>query len=132
MSIEALRWTAMEESQIAAAAVRAHRSQEHTLQLHLALALSCKGSVLVTVKNTEVNNGLEAWRGLKAACDCNNGRQRVRTQYLMQLKRSESIGQTTETVERWGGNGTSAECSARYRLLCEAFGHMMTGMPIAD
>ena len=66
MSIEALRWTAMEESQSAAAAVRAHRSQEHNLQLHLALALSCKGSALVTVKNTEVNNGLEAWRGTES------------------------------------------------------------------
>ena len=59
------------------------------------------------MKNTDVNNGLEAWRGLNATYDSNNkGRQRVRTQYLLQPKRGESILQTTEAVERW-------ECDAR-------------------
>ena len=58
---------------------------------------------MVTVKNTEVNNGLEAWRGLNATYDSNNkGRQRVR----LQPKRAESILQTTEAVERW-------ECDVR-------------------
>ena len=58
------------------------------------------------MKNTEVNNGLEAWRGLNATYDSNKGRQRVRMQYLLQLKRAESILQTTEAVERW-------ECDVR-------------------
>ena len=61
----------------------------------------------MTVKNTEVNNGLEAWRGLNATYDSNNqGRQRVRMQYLLQLKQPESILEATETVERW-------ECDVR-------------------
>ena len=43
------------------------------------------------LKNTEV-----------ATYDSDNeGRQRVRTHYLLQPKRAESILQTTETVERW-------------------------------
>ena len=56
----------------------------------------------MTVKNTEVNTGLEAWRGLNATYDSNNkGRQRERMQYLLQPKRAESILQTTEAVEGW-------------------------------
>ena len=56
----------------------------------------------MTLKNTEVNNGLEAWRGLNATYHSNKrGRQRVRKQILLQPKRAESILQTTETVERW-------------------------------
>ena len=44
-----------------------------------ALALLCKESALVTVKRTEANSGLEAWRGLNATYDSNNtGRRRVR------------------------------------------------------
>ena len=62
-SIEAMRWAAMEEDKITAAAI-AQSFDEHNTQLYLALALLCKGGALVTVKNTEVNNGLEAWRGL--------------------------------------------------------------------
>ena len=59
------------------------------------------------MKNTEVSNGLEAWRGLNATYDSNNkGRQRVRIQYLLQPKRAESIVPTTEEVERW-------ECDVR-------------------
>ena len=59
------------------------------------------------MKNTEVNNGLEAWRGLNATYDSNNkGPQRVRMQYLLQPKRAESILQTTEAAERW-------ECDVR-------------------
>ena len=97
----------MEEDKITAAAVVKQSFEEHTLPLYLALALLCKGSALVTVKNTEVDNGLEAWRGLNATKDSNNkGRQRVRMQYLLQPKRAESILQTTETVERW-------ECDVR-------------------
>ena len=64
-SIEAQRGAAMEEDKITAAAVVEQSFEEHNLQLYLALALLCKGCALVTVKNTEVNNGLEAWRGLE-------------------------------------------------------------------
>ena len=61
------------------------------------IALLCKGSALVTVKNTEVDNGPEAWRGLNAAYDSNStGRQRARIQCLLQPKRAESILQATE------------------------------------
>ena len=81
--------------------------EDHNRQLYVALALLCRGSVLVTVKNTEVNNGLEAWRGLNATCDSNNkGRQRVRMHFLLHPKRSESILQTIGAVERW-------ECDVR-------------------
>ena len=59
------------------------------------------------MKSTDVNNGLEAWRGLNAPYDSNNkGRERVRMQYLLQPKRSETILQTTEAFERW-------ECDVR-------------------
>ena len=106
-SIEALRWAAMAYGKITAAAVVQQSFEEHNAQLYLALALLCKGSALVTVKNTEVNNGLEAWRGLNATYDSNNkGRQRVRMQYSLHSKRAESILQTTEAVERW-------ECDVR-------------------
>ena len=106
-STEALRWAAMEDDKITAAAVVQQSFEEHNAHLYLALALLCKGSALVTMKSTEVNNGLEAWRGLNATYDSNNkGRQRVRMQYLLQPKRAESILQTTETVERW-------ECDVR-------------------
>ena len=106
-SIEALRWAAMADDKITDAAVVQQSFEEHNARLYLALALLCKGSTLLTVKNTEVNNGLEAWRGLNATSDSNNkGRQRVRMQYLLQPKRSESILQTTEAVERW-------ECDVR-------------------
>ena len=80
-SIEALRWAAMEEDKIRVAAEVKQSFEEHNPQLHLALALLCKGSALVTVKNTEVNNGLEAWRGLNATYDSHiKGRQRTRMQ----------------------------------------------------
>ena len=103
-SIEALRWAAMADDKITAAAVLQQSFEEHNAQLYLALALC---SALVTVKNTEVNNGVEAWRGLNATYDSNNkGRQRVRMQYLLQPKRAESILQTTDAVERW-------ECDVR-------------------
>ena len=106
-SIEAMRWAAMENDKITAATVTQLSFDEHNAQLYLALALLCKGSALVTVKNTEVNNGREAWRGLNVTYDSNNkGRQRVRMQYLLQPKRAESILQTTEAVERW-------ECDVR-------------------
>ena len=66
----------MADGKITAAAVVQQSFEEHNAQLYLALALLCKGSALVTVKNTEVNNGLEAWRGLNATYDSNNkGRQ---------------------------------------------------------
>ena len=59
------------------------------------------------MKNTELINALEAWRGLNATYDSNNkGRQRLRMQYLLQPKRAESILQTTEAVER-------SECDVR-------------------
>ena len=51
-SIEALRWAAIEEDKITAAAVVKQSFEEHNPQLYLALALLCKGSALVTVKNT--------------------------------------------------------------------------------
>ena len=101
-SIDALRWAALADGKITAAAVVQQSLEEHNAQLYLVLALLCKGSALRTVKNTEVNNGLDAWRGLNATNDSNNkGRQRVRMQYLLQPKRAESILQTTEAVERW-------------------------------
>ena len=59
-SIEAMRWAAVEEDKITVAAVVKQSFEEHNPQLYLALAGLCKGSALVTVKNTEVNNGLEA------------------------------------------------------------------------
>ena len=101
-SIEALRWTAMQDAKITAAAVVQKSIEEHSAQRYLALALLCKGSALVSAKDTEANNELEAWRALNATFDSNNkGRQRVRMQYLLQPKRAESILQTTEAVERW-------------------------------
>ena len=70
---------------ITVAAVVKQSFEEHNPQLYLALAMLCKRSALVTVKNTEVNNGPEAWRGLNATYDSNNkGRQRVRMQCLLQ------------------------------------------------
>ena len=90
--IQALRWSVMEDAKITAAAVVQQSFEENNAQLHLALALLCKGSALITVKNPEVNKGLEAWRGLNATYDSNNkGRQRVRMQYLLQPKRAESV-----------------------------------------
>ena len=50
----------MQGNAVTAAAVGKQSVEEHTPQLYLALALLCKGSALVTVKNTEVNNGLES------------------------------------------------------------------------
>ena len=77
--------------------------EDNNPQPYLSLALLCKESALVSVKNTDVNKGREAWRGLNAAYDSNNkGSQRVRMQYFLQPKRSESILQTTEAGERWG------------------------------
>ena len=91
----------------AAMASETHVFQDYNTQLYLALALLCKGNALVTVEKTANNNGREAWRGFNVAYDSNNkGRQRVRKQYMLQPKRSESIQQTTEAVERW-------ECEAR-------------------
>ena len=87
----------MEEDKITAAAVVKQSFEDRNIQLYFALAIGRKGSALVAVKNTEVNNGLESWRGLNATYDSNNkGRQRVRMQYLLRPKRSESILQTTE------------------------------------
>ena len=54
-SIEALRWAAMQDAKITAAAVVKQSFEEHNPQLYLALALLCKGCALVTVKNTDVN-----------------------------------------------------------------------------
>ena len=50
-SIEAMRWAAMEEDKITTAAVAQQNFEEHNAQLYLALALLCKGSALVTMKN---------------------------------------------------------------------------------
>ena len=44
----------------------------------------------MTVKNTEVNHGLEVWRGSNATCDNNKGQHRVRMQYLAQPKQMQS------------------------------------------
>ena len=94
-SIEALRWAAMEEDTITVAAVAKQSFEEHNPQLYLALALLCKGSALVIEKNTEVNNGLEAWRGLNATHDSDN--VKVANEYgcstFLQPKRAESIRQ---------------------------------------
>ena len=60
ISIEAKRWAAMEDDKITAAAVAQQSFEKHNAQLYLALVLLCKGSALVTVMSTEVNNGLEA------------------------------------------------------------------------
>ena len=51
-SIEALRWAAMEEDKITAAAVVKQSFEDHNPQLCLALTLLCEGSALVTVQNT--------------------------------------------------------------------------------
>ena len=97
----------MEEDKITVTAVEKQSYEDHNPRLYLALALQCKASALVTVKNTEANNGPKAWRGLNSAYDnSTKGRQRVRMQYLLQPKRSESVLQTTESVERW-------ECDVR-------------------
>ena len=45
---------------ITAAAVVKRSFEDHNPQLYLALTLLCNGSTVVTVKNTEVNNGLKA------------------------------------------------------------------------
>ena len=58
----------------------------------------------------EVNNALDALRSLNATYDSNNkGRQRVRMQYRLQPRRSESTAQTTEAVERWEWDVTDYE-----------------------
>ena len=67
-SIEALSVAAKEEDKITVAAVVKQSFEGHNRQRYLASALPCNGSALVTVKNTEVNSGLEAWRGLNATC----------------------------------------------------------------
>ena len=82
-SIEALRWAAMADGKITAAAVVQQSFEEHNAQMYLALALLCKGRALVTVNSNH------------------EGRQRVRMQYLLQPKRAELILQATEAVERW-------------------------------
>ena len=84
-SIEALCWAAMEEDKITAAAV-----VKQSVEGSQSSAVPCFGTAvqeearLVTVKTTEVNNGLEAWRGLNATSGSNNeGRQRVRDAVLV-------------------------------------------------
>ena len=62
-SIEAMRWAAMQDGKFTAAAIVQQSFEVHNAQRHLALVLLCKGSAWVTVKNTEVNNGLEACEG---------------------------------------------------------------------
>ena len=44
-SIEALRWAAMQDAKITAAAVVQQSFEEQNAQLYLALALRCKGSI---------------------------------------------------------------------------------------
>ena len=91
----------MEGNAVTATAVGEQSFEEHHPQLYLALGPLCKGSALVTAKNTEVNNGLEVRRAFNATYDSNNkGRQQVRMQYLLQPNRPESTAQTTEAVER--------------------------------
>ena len=68
----ALRWAAMEETHITAESVKTQDFEVQNPQLYHALAHLCKGSALMTVKNTEINSGLEAWRGLNATYDSNN------------------------------------------------------------
>ena len=65
MSVQAPRLAAMEDSPIVAAALRKQGFEDHNPSLFLVLALLYRGSVLVTLKNTEVSTGLEAWRGLQ-------------------------------------------------------------------
>ena len=77
-------------------------NRSHKPQLYLALALLCKRSALVTW-NTGAHNGLAEWSGLSAACDSyNKGRQRVRMQHLLQLKRSESTMQMKQSTDERG------------------------------
>ena len=54
---------------IAAAAMKTQGFEDLNPQLYVALALLCKGSALVKVANTEVNNDFEAWRGLHGTYD---------------------------------------------------------------
>ena len=80
-------------------------------QLYLAFALLCKGSAVMTVRNTKANNGLEAWRGVSATYDSNNWRrQGIRVEHLLQAKRFDQITQTPEAVER-------LECDGREHYL---------------
>ena len=83
-SIEAMRWL-----RCRMASLQPQRSCNRVLRCTMLNGTwpwycCAKGSAWVTVKNTEVNNGLEAWRGLNATYDSNNkGRQRVRMQLLI-------------------------------------------------
>ena len=90
----ALRWTATEEDKITATTVTKQHIDDHKAVFCFDVSRQKKRA---GVMSTEVNNGLESWRGLNATCDSNNkGRQRVRMQYLLQPKSAESIKQTTE------------------------------------
>ena len=72
MGSATLRWSAMKADKNTSAAMAKQSFEEHDPLLYCALELLCKGSALVTVKNTEVNSGLEAWRGLNATCYSND------------------------------------------------------------
>ena len=67
-SIEAPRWAAKEEHQITAAAVNTRSFEDHNPQPSAVLCLgtAVQRKRLVTVKNTEVKSGLEAWCGLNS------------------------------------------------------------------
>ena len=97
--VQELQRAAMEETPITAESEK----KLHRRQLYVALALLCRGSALVTVTtNTEVNNGLEALRGLNAAYGSDNkGLPRIRIQHQLQPKRSDAVARTTNLGQRW-------------------------------
>ena len=98
-SIEAPRWAAMEETQIAAEALRTQRFEKPDPQLCFAFALFVMQRKRTGDRETHRDQQrLEAWRGLNAAYDSNNkGRQRVRMQGSLWPKRAEAVTQTTGT-----------------------------------
>ena len=63
-AVDAMKWAATQEAEIAEKDVEDQGFKKHNRQLYLSLALLCRGSALVTIKNTAANNGLDAWRKL--------------------------------------------------------------------
>ena len=89
-SIEALRWAAMEEDKITAAAVvqQIFKDSESSVVFRLGTLVQ-RERLGDGEEHQSQQCGLEAWRGLNATHDSSNkGRRRVRMQYWLQPKRS--------------------------------------------
>ena len=78
-----------------------HESQVDRTSLSCTLPWHCCAQKAPLSHGTpKPHNGLAEWRGLSAACDSyNKGRQRVRMQHLLQLKRSESTMQMKQSTD---------------------------------